>query len=342
MLDQFKMDYGTVNPFVAPSEFEQVFDEDVLGTYPLPGTMMTNLGHHEWGVEFEPRATIEQLSKEWRVIVAGITGSEPRQTQLPSFGIMTGNGPESGMSLWRILNNGVRDSIPDSQRMHGDMQYPRVMTLSLPEMGLSMELRERYQVTRSVVESGVRQLCEGGVSTVSIACNTTQHFSDTIREVAAEYGVEFLSMAETVLTHIREQSIDGVTIIGIPVVASLGELSAYRSLRSLDVRPVHSRAEEHLQELGYLVKKLRHREQDAAAINKLQHIIRSGVETQHVLIALTEISVLLQGFPKLQHQIAGKTIIDPLRLHGERMARKFLDALPRIEVDDDSGLPLQK
>jgi len=174
--------------------------------------------------------------------------------------------------------------------------------------------------------------------TVSLACNTTQHFSDAIREVTAEYGVEFLSMAETVLTHISEQSIDDVTIIGIPVVADLEELSAYRSLRSLDVRPVHSRAEEHLQELGFLVKKLGHREQDSAAINKLQHIIRSGVETRHVLIALTEISVVPQGFTKLQHQIAGKTIIDPLRLHGERMARKFLDALPRIEADDDGGV----
>jgi aspartate/glutamate racemase/prolyl-tRNA editing enzyme YbaK/EbsC (Cys-tRNA(Pro) deacylase) len=337
MLAHFGMDYGTVNPFVAPSEFEQVFDEDVLGIYPLPGTMMTNLGHHEWAVEFEPQETVEHLGHEWPIIVARITGSELRQTQLPSYGIITGNGPESGMALWRTLNHAVREGVADNQRIHGDFLFPRVITLSLPEMGLSMELRNRYEQVRRVVDDAANQLCSAGIGTVSLACNTTQHFCSEIRRVVEPKGVEFLSMAESVLEYIRQHQIDDVTIIGIPVVADLGELSAYKPLRSLNVRPVHPRAEEHLQELGYLVKKLGHREQDSAAMNKLQHIIKSGVETEHVLIALTEISVLLQGFPKHQKQIGGKSIIDPLRLHGESMARKYLRALPVID-DNDDGL----
>jgi len=48
-----------------------------------------------------------------------------------------------------------------------------------------------------------------------------------------------------------------------------------------------------------------------------------------VLIALTEISVLLQRFPWYQSEIGGKKVIDPLWLYGEALANLYLQALPQ-------------
>lgn len=114
----------------------------------------------------------------------------------------------------------------------------------------------------------------------------------------------------------------------------MGERSAYRKLAELDVKSVDARVLDDLQELGYMVKRMGLAGQDNKALNKLQHIIRAGVKTKRVLIALTEISVLLERFPKLKDHIGHVEVIDPLRLYGEYLANEFLKALPNDDVDD--------
>lgn len=337
----FSTCYGTVNPFSERQHFIQVFDKAVLSTYTPPHSMMTNAGDLTWAVEFRPDEVIKALRSESLVQVAGIAINNNHLPKLPSFGIITGNGPESGMALWRHLNTTVHNRLSAVNRMQGDLSYPRVVIHSLPEMGLSMELEQRGAEVWAVIHNAVEQLCSVGVTHIALACNTTQYFANQIRKLALPKGVEFVSMAEITIDFIQRDKVADLTIIGIPVVASLGQFSAYRPLLSLNVVPVKEVVQPDLLELGYMVKKLGLAAQDNKALNKLQHILRTGVETDRVLIALTEISVLLERYPKLLNSIGGKTVIDPLRLYGEALAKIYIDSLPYYAVgdlSDDDGV----
>lgn len=327
--------YGTVNPFSEANKFIQIFDKDVLSAYSPPHTMMTNLGHHEWAVEFEPSSMIEALKREApEVIVAEITGDIGRDHKLPVIGIITGNGPESGMALWRHINGKVFEILDADKCMVGDLSFPRVLVHSLPEMGLSMELALRENAVWREIEKAVREQCEAGATLLALACNTTPFFAEKIQAVAEPYGARFVSIADVAFQTLRQRHLTDVTLLGIPSVAEMGERSAYRKLAELDVKPVDARVMGDLQELGYMVKRMNLAGQDNKALNKLQHIIRAGVSTKRVLIALTEISVLLERFPKLKDRIGNVEVIDPLRLYGEYLANEFLKALPSDDADD--------
>lgn len=331
---EFQCTYGTVNPFGSTGRFVQVFDEDVLSRYTPPFTMMTNAGDHTWAVEFKPAEVIPALQAEGEVYLGPISTRRSGAISLPSFGIITGNGPESGIALWRHLNDSVFSNLSPEGRLVGDLSYPRILIHSIPEMGLSMELGERIDEVWSVIAAAVDQLCSSGARYLALACNTTQYFADRIRERARPHGAEFVSMAEVVVDELRRREWKDLTIIGIPVVADLGPYSAYQPLASLGVRPVREAVLTQLQELGYVVKRLDRGEKDSRALNLLRNILRNGVETRGVLVALTEISILLQRFPKLSSEIDGKSIVDSLRLYGEALARLYLDALPKIEEDE--------
>jgi len=336
--ERFGCTYGTVNPFTHPAQFIQVFDESIDVSYTPPHTMMTNAGEHTWSVEFRPRDVAQALARETEVHVGRITNREFSAAELPSFGIITGNGPESGIALWRHINDAIYAQLSRDARLVGDLSYPRVLVHSLPEMGLSMELGAREEDVWDVIAGAVDQFCAAGVRYIALACNTTQVFADRIRERAGPHGAKFISMAEVVIDHLAGAPCDDLTIIGIPIVAGLGEFSAYRPLKRMGVQAVSERAHADLQELGYLVKRLDRGEKDSKALNLLRNVLRDGVPTKRVLVALTEISVLLQRFPKLSAEIAGKTVVDSLRLYGEALAGLYLHALPHVEEDDNEAL----
>ncbi len=327
---EFDAIYGTVNPFFMTGHFIHLFDEDILNQYTAPHTMMTNAGEHTWAIEFDPAALINAVKKTApETIVATIAERIGKDHKLPCFGIITGNGPESGMALWRVINDTVHKKLNADGRLHGDLSYPRVLVHSLPEMGLSMELAQREDMVWHVISQALAQLCNNGVTHIALACNTTPYFTAQIRQFCEPYGVEFISIAEATEQYIRQRKLDDITIIGIPAVAGLGQYSAYKSLASLNIKAVSERVFNDLQEFGYLVKRLGDKEQDAKAMNKLQHIINVGVETPRVLIALTEISVFMQRFPKFKGRIKNKEIIDPLPIYGEALAECYLQALPQ-------------
>jgi len=323
-------DYGTVNPFSEPRNFIHVFDRGVLAKLTPPYTMMTNAGDYTWAVEFHPDEIIEALHTECEVHVGSITDSQATADSLPAFGIITGNGPESGMTLWQRVNEEVHRRLSAHNRMYGDLSYPRVVVHSIPEMGLSMELEQREEQVWSVIRSAIDDLHLSKVTHIAIACNTTQYFADRIREYVRDRGLAFVSMAEVVTEYVRDHSISDLTVIGIPVVAELGSYSAYRPIKDVGVRTVSPETLLQLQELGYMVKKLPYTIRDSRALNKLRLILERGTTTKNVLIALTEISVLLDRFPKFKGEIAGRAIIDPLHLYANALARIYIDALPDL------------
>ena len=334
--ERFGTIYGTVNPFAEGERFVQVFDIGVLARYTAPHTMMTNAGEPTWAVEFRPQEVIDALNSVTEVHVAPITTGIAGGTKLPTFGLLTGNGPESGQALWQLLNGAVRDGLIAEGRPVGDLAYPRVIIHSEPEMGLSMELADRSDDVWEVVTRAMEQLCDAGASVLAIACNTTQWYADRIREQCAPRQAEFVSMAEITIDYIQTNKLSDLTVIGIPTVADLGDLSAYRSLSAFGVRPVKEHARPYLQELGYEVKRLALGEQSSKALNLLRNALQKGVETENVLIALTEISVLLHRFPRFAEHLSGKRLIDPLKLYAKALAERYIRALPRADTKEDS------
>lgn len=332
----FAAQYGTVNPFFVDKRVIHLFDEDVLRDYTSPHTMMTNAGDLTWAIEFRPVELIAALQDvSAKVIVAPIVSYTGQHRILPSFGIITGNGPESGMSLWSHLNQKIRSEIEQLNMLQGDLSYPRVLIHSIPEMGLSMELQQREAAVWQVIDEAVGQLAIGKVSHITLACNTTPYFTDRIRTQCQQHNMEFVSIAEQTINYIRRYHLNSISIMGIPIVSQLGSYSAYQELAGLGVKPVKDKVMDDLQELGYLIKRMETKGQDTKAMNKLRHIIRSGVETERILIALTEISVLLERFPRLKNNIGGKEVINPLAILGDTLADIYIQSLPSMEVLDE-------
>jgi hypothetical protein len=63
-------------------------------------------------------------------------------------------------------------------------------------------------------------------------------------------------------------------------------------------------------------------------------VLRSGVRTNAVIIALTEISILLARFSRLQDRIGGKVVVDTLKIYGDALADRYLSALPKERIDE--------
>lgn len=337
LLSRFSAIYGTVNPFCYPQAFRHLFDTGVLSDYPAPNTMMTNLGDHTWAVEFRPQDVVSTLGQECLGVDVGeiVEGNNRYSAQLPVFGILTGNGPESGMALWRNINHAVFTHLTEQGRMYGDLSFPRIHIHSVPEMGLSMELVKREERVRDVVLQGIKSLCDSGANTLALACHTTHYFTDAIRDYCHERGTRFVSMVEVVMAHLETLPPEQITLIGIPSVADLGPFSPYHVLSGCcsHLVPVNESALPYIQELGYLVKK---NDENHKALNKLAHVMRVGVSGKIALAALTEISVLLERFPRNRNQLADKKLIDALALYGDHLAQIYLAALPVTTLHSSS------
>jgi aspartate/glutamate racemase len=96
--------------------------------------------------------------------------------------------------------------------------------------------------------------------------------------------------------------------------------SAYReAFEGIDV--VTPR-EEVLEEIARLAYEVKTAGVVPSAINRLRDLIRNSVDCDHIVLALTELS-LLEGH--LQRKTKeGKTLIDPLKVVGESLARRFI------------------
>lgn len=338
-LKVFGLEYGLINPFgidqalQVPSSYAldaafmaspilQVFDTELLHRVGIPGSMITNAGDLTWAVEFFAGELVKSVDNR---IVERVAISDPEEAHRPwgvrerkVIGIITGNAPESGMLLWNYINDHVRETL--DQDFYGDFSMPPVMVNSVPEMGLSMELDRREEEVWDVLRSAVVSLGRQGVRLLAIADNTTQYFAPQIRAICEEYKMEFISLPDSIAVWLRSNGIQQITLIGISYVAELGEWSAYReALSTFDVVPLSGSAKEQLHELAYQVKAEGVSE---ASLNRLRDILRREVNCDTVILALTELSLLLQK--QKSKGRSGKTLIDPLKVYGEAIASRYL------------------
>jgi aspartate racemase len=347
-LVQLGMGYGLVNPFRDHVTVEggerpallQIFDSELLEPSGPPATVMTNAGDYGWAVEIDPIAFVRSLSdrcgREF-VVTGAISQPDPASSPrvgcngpIMGFGtppgrggkitIITGNAPESGLHLAEHLFSAIRRLL--AQRSLGDISMPEVEIASLPGMGLSMELDLRREAVWQTIERTVRRSLDAGTVTFAIACNTTQFFVRQVWEICQEFapGIDCVSLAECSRDHVRSQDLTRVGLIGIRYVVDSRGWSAYReAFEGIDV--VTPR-EEVLEEIARLAYEVKTAGVVPSAINRLRDLIRNSVDCDHIVLALTELS-LLEGH--LQRKTKeGKTLIDPLKVVGESLARRFI------------------
>ena len=191
-----------------------IFDTTIQEEYFPPFTMMTNATHFEWGIEFRPKELINVLKN---VKVSNIITNETKpRVKRHIVGILTGNGPDSGIMLWNEINNNVRKSL--KRHFLGDLSYPKIIIKSVPEMGLSMELEHRIIKTKDIVLRSIESLCKQGATLVCIACNTTQYFADEINLICDKYDAEYISMPDVVDDFLQEKEINHFDFLGIKYV----------------------------------------------------------------------------------------------------------------------------
>lgn len=327
------MDYGLVNPFepwaldgqILTSPVLQVFDDDILRPIGIPGTMMTNAGDLTWSVELHTAELIAALD---HTIVAAVSQHDPREGVRPmwaekpkTIGILTGNGPESGIMLWQMINDLVRAGLRDEAR--GDVAMPRVLVQSLPELGLTMELDSRHRDVWPALRTAVVALCRDGARLLALACNTTPHFAPEIRRIAAEYSAEYVSIAEVAGEWIRSRGISSVALVGVKTVADLGPWSPFRGpLDGIEVEVPSDETMSRIHELAYKVKAGGADPSDPSSLNQLRTILGKDVNAHVVLLALTEISLVLAQ--QRSPQQSDRLLIDTMKLYAAEIAGRYL------------------
>lgn len=328
MIDHFGSVFGTVNPmlidFCSRVDVLNVFDAGMLEPISrVPGTMMTNAGDHTWGIEIDARQLIAGTTNKLIGHVA-IPNTELKPHELPNvhnpktIGIITGNGPDSGIALWEDINEYFVE-ILDGHFL-GDVSLPKVSVVSVPALGLSMELDRREEATWCALSEAVLELKDQGVELLALACHTTHYFTNRIRSIFDGAGQRFVSMPEVVMKYIAEHDISELAILGIDCVADLGEWSAYSELRKYKIESLDSTTLAKFHELGYEVKKMSQRHKSFQTLTRL---LKNEIKSKNILIALTELSILLQSQAK-KDRPSEKRIIDALELYAKAIAKESL------------------
>ncbi len=329
-LEGIGMAYGLVSPF-EPWELDgqllaapvlQVFDRDLLQPVGVPGTVMTNAGDLTWSVEIYPTDLANALD---HTAMDDISIHDPEERPRPpwatkptNIGIITGNGPESGMLLWRMVNETVREHLGRDAR--GDVVMPRVLVRSLPELGLTMELDRRHRFVWPALRNAAAELCRDGAGVLAIACNTTPYFTPELRQIVSEYGASFLSMPEVVGGWLRDNHVADAALVGVKTVADLGPWSPYREpLEGIEIEIPDESTMARIHELAYAVKAKGARH---TGLNQLRTILNTEVRSKVVILALTEISLLLEL--QKRNQRSDRLIVDTMRLYADAIAGAYL------------------
>lgn len=322
----FGLEFGVVNPISlcinSSGNLLQIFDCGLIKPISkYPGTMMTNAGNHYCGIEFDVTQVIESIPKHKVASIAVqdrelLTHDLPNCTNPKSIGIITGNGPDSGMTLWRSINDNISEIL--GEHFLGDMSLPKVYIASIPAMGLSMELDKRELATQSVLLDAVESLKLQKVDLLALACHTTHYFEQQIRDIFDSDTQHFISMPETVIEYLRRKKIPDAAILGINYVANLGEWSAYSPAKELNIKfeELSTETMKKFHEIGYDVKQMGDYHK---SFMKLISLIRKDIKSNNVIIALTELSILLQNSNKKNWK-SNKTIIDALDLYAKEIA----------------------
>lgn len=231
-----------------------------------------------------------------------------------TIGIITGSGPEAGMDLWSKVLVATQTQL--GQAFRGDLDAPRVVILSEPELGLSMDLRRNEVATWEALERSVRQIAPQ-VDVFAIACNTLNWFAPRVERLLLslpDAGV-LLSFQAVLKTAIKASGASRVGLMAAGPVLALDEYSVYTSLCS-DVQFEVSRQTTQLHALIEDVKRLGHASDGLA---QRFETMTQDLASSTVVLACTEL-------PLIAVPVEGKTFIDVTECVAETLAARAINA----------------
>jgi len=137
-------------------------------------------------------------------------------------------------------------------------------------------------------------------------------------------------MADVLEEYFTKHNIKDITIFAIPIVANLGEYSAYRRLKNnFDITPIEMELGGRIEKLGYNTKNLKSEKQYISLYNKLIDAIKKGTNGKNALIALTELSIILSRYTNVKNKIE-INLIDGLEIYADKFANIYIDTLPKL------------
>jgi len=238
-------------------------------------------------------------------------GATPRAT----IGIVAGSGPEAGLDLWgKVL---ARNAAAFGTAFRGDLDAPRVVVLSEPTLGLSMDLAKNVEVVwESLRQTAARMAVQSDAWT--IACNTLNWYDRRI--AALNLPGEFVSFQSVLADWIARSGIRRLGLLGAAPVTEMGEWSPYRDLcEVVEVETPVDPAELH--QLIFDVKRLG--SQDATLRPRFARIAES-MTAETLLLACTEL-------PLIADIAVSKSLIDVTDLVADALVARSLG-------EDRSGL----
>lgn len=322
---------GLINPFIKieNKNILQLFDESLFIKHIPPYTMMTNAGDYNWGFEFHPEELIKILPNT--KVYDLIDDQYKYDFKKHKIGILTGNGYESGILLWDKINKKIKYLLKSKQKnfskleknyyFMGDLSYPEVVIESLPEMGISMELELRNERTKEIVLNSITRLCKNGATIICIACNTTQYYVNDINKICKQSGALFISMPNLVDIYLTNNEHKEFDFIGIKYVTDFLKWSAFKTLdQKYTVHLPLKKDLDAINDIAFIVKE---NGPDNKARNRIRSLLNKITKTQTVIVALTEIALLLDS--ENNKFIRKRKYIDTLSLIADEIAKIYVE-----------------
>ena len=233
-----------------------------------------------------------------------------------SIGIIAGSGPEAGVDLWSKVIRANQAAFGTAYR--GDLDAPRVVVVSEPELGLSMDLAANEEAVWETLRRTIIALAPQ-VDCYAIACNTLNWYAPRIE--ALGLAAEFVSFPKVIRSALRARGLDRVALLGAAPVQSLGPWSVYRDLTTdftvetpAETGPVH-RLIEDIKRLG----------SEAAELRPRLGQILAELQEPTVLLACTEL-------PLIATMASDKELLDVTDLVAEALVTR---ALPQNMQEQD-------
>lgn len=326
-LIQLSLAKGLINPFIKihGGKILQMFDKNLFEKQTPPFTMMTNMGNFYWSIEFYPDDLLKLLphAKVYDII----NDKYKYPFKVHKIGILTGNGPESGILLWKKINTQIQNLLnrgfDQNGLFTGDLSFPEVIIESQPEMGISMELELRNDKVKEIILNSITSLCNNGATLICIACNTSQYYTDEINEICKDHGARFISIPELLLKYLIKNDIKEFDFIGTKNVTDFNTWSAFKSLNLNFI--VHLPSKENLEKINTLAFKVKKENVNESGRNLFRSLINQSAKTQTIVVALTEFSLILdtenKRFPRR------RTYIDTLSLMAKETAYTYVEGV---------------
>lgn len=321
-----RVGYGTVNPLMDVPDVVQIFDYELHHPVGVPGTVMTNACDFTWAVEFDPAELVLKLpGSRWASIIQpDMEAEDPMRWGVrdpETIGILTGNPCDSGLELCASVNTHVRRLLKKNSL--GDVSMPKIVIVSTPQIGISMELDHREAPLRKALLQAVDELCAAGVKILAHPAHTTHYFAPDISDRAAEKGARFLSMAELTAARLRLSGITEIALLGTKYVTDLSQpWSVYRNVfEGLKVHTPSPSGWNKIHDLGYEVQQ---KGPTSRCFNWMRDLLREEVppSCKHVVLAMTEFRPVVQQLKTRGRQ--GRILIDPVDIYGEAIAHEYL------------------